>query len=507
MKTKLCVSLFVENISDTIAKAKRAIENGADVIEFRLDSVEQESFLLNHFISELKRRFFFSKSIFTVRSQKEFGKWKYSERERRDFLLDIAQHKPQFLDVEFTCGKQFIQQLYKISPQTTFILSSHKKYLSSSQLFSLYDKMKSYNCKVIKIAVETKVIEQTLPIFSLLEKAKEEQQKLIAIGMGTHGEITRILAPKYHAYLSFASPDDSSQTASGQLSLDKLLNVYNFKKINTQTKIFGLLGNPVAHSKGIYVHNAAFRATKTNAVYVNCEIENVTQFDKLRSVFDGFSVTSPHKEKVIKHLDALSPEVKTLGAVNTIIMRNEKLYGDNFDGIGFRNSLPNNIQLKKKRVAILGSGGAAKSIIAALKNENTDITIFCRTVTKTKRFAHTYSCNVNFLTNFSASEFDMMINTIPYTVSRNFPKQFSLEHKHWSRKIVCDVVYNPVETPFLNIAKKNNATVVHGWKMFLHQALMQFELFTRKKAPISIMKSALLQSLKKRNSSLVLCHL
>ena len=152
MKTKLCVSLFVDNISDTIQQANSAIKIGADVVEFRLDTIEKNYFSLGNFIQKLKQKKLFSKSIFTVRSKKEFGKWKYSEQERKSFLLEIAKYQPTFLDIEFANGVQFIKQVKFISPQTTFIISSHKKQISPSQLFSLYNKMKSYNCDVIKIA-------------------------------------------------------------------------------------------------------------------------------------------------------------------------------------------------------------------------------------------------------------------------------------------------------------------------------------------------------------------
>ncbi|MBS4028556.1 MAG: shikimate dehydrogenase [Ignavibacteriales bacterium] len=501
MKTKLCVSLFVENISDTIRKAKRAILIGADIIEFRLDNVEQESFLLEVFFEQLKKEKLFSKSIFTVRSNKEFGKWKYSEKERRDFLLQIASHKPRFLDVEFTIGNKFIQQIQNISPRTAIILSSHRKQISSSQLFSLYGKMKSLNCDVIKIAIETKTIEETSPLFSLLEKAKQENQKLIAIGMGRNGEITRILAPKFNAFLTFASLDDSLQTANGQISLQTFLDVYNFNKINSGTKTFGLIGYPVSHSKGIYVHNAAFRLTKTNAVYINCETENVERFSKsLYKHLDGFSVTAPHKETAVNLCDEISDEAKQIGAVNTIIKRGGKLFGANTDGFGFRQSFPNNFQFQNKRIAILGSGGAAKSIIATLKKENASITIFNRTISKAKVLAKEFSCNYDSLHNFPKTDFDVLINTIPFSVTKYFPETFSLLNLNWGNKIVCDIVYNPIETPLLKVAKENGAAIVHGWKMFLFQAAKQFELFTGKKAPLEVMKKVLLRTLKQDSS-------
>ncbi len=493
MKTKLCVSLFVDNISDTIQRANSAIKKGADVVEFRLDTIEKNYFTLDNFIHKLKQNKLLSKSIFTVRSKKEFGKWKYSEQERKSFLLEIAKYQPTFLDIEFANGVQFIKQVKFISPQTTFILSFHTKQISPSQLFSLYNKMKSYNCDVIKIAVEMNTVEQTLPLFSLLENAKSEKQKLIAVGIGKKGEATRILAQKYNAFLTFASADNSSQTASGQISLLTLLKTYNFKSINSRTKVFALLGNPVSHSKGIYVHNAAFRKTKTNAVYINCEMENINQFRKLS--YNGFSITAPHKQSVIKFLDNISPTVKQIGAVNTVVKRNDKLLGKNTDGVGFRESIPKNVNLENKNIAVLGCGGAAKSIIAILKRENANITIFNRTITKAKQLANHFSCNYDSLDNFPKTYFDVLINTIPFSVSKYFSKQFSLANKNWKGKIVCDIIYNPTETPFLQTAKKNGATIVQGWKMFLYQAIMQFELFTNKKAPIDVMKNVLLKSL------------
>ena len=143
--------------------------------------------------------------------------------------------------------------------------------------------------------------------------------------MGELGQISRILSPKFGGKLVFASLAKGKESAPGQLTIDELVNVYRIRKIDKNTNVFGLLGNPVAHSRGAYIHNGAFKEKDINSVYLlfkvdDQELNGFMAYVK-KGYIKGLSVTIPHKESVIKYLDHIDPVAKNIGAVNTVINR------------------------------------------------------------------------------------------------------------------------------------------------------------------------------------------
>jgi len=281
----------------------------------------------------------------------------------------------------------------------------------------------------------------------------------------------------------------------------------DLKPITGQTKIFGIFGHPIAHTLSPLMHNAAFDAIGLPHRYVPFEVHP----DRLKKAVEGIlplgicglNVTIPHKEAILPFLDQIDEEAKQIGAVNTIEVASGRLIGHNTDGRGFLESLrEKNIDLPGRRVILLGAGGAAKAVAAALAEQPiAEMVIVARTESRAKALADRVaaiksglkiSVRVDFAAGFSShpDRPTLLVNTTPLGMQQGDPPSFPprLLTSYWS---VADLIYRPKETPLLAAAKKAGATVIPGLGMLLHQGALAFEIWTKQKAPLSVMRQAL----------------
>lgn len=268
---------------------------------------------------------------------------------------------------------------------------------------------------------------------------------------------------------------------------------------NATTDIYGIVGHPVGHSLSPVMHNSAFRILKINAVYLAFDVTNLeAAINGIKALgIKGVSVTIPHKQAVIEFLDEIDDMAKRIGAVNTIINRDGILFGTNTDWLGGVRALEEVIELKDKKVVIIGAGGSARAICIGLKDRGAIIHIANRTVSKAKELALLCGGSFSGLKELDeiSSEFDILINTTPVGM---YPKhnEIVIDPKLLSNfNVVMDIVYSPVETLLLKEARKRGCKTITGLKMLLYQAIAQFELWINQLAPIKEMEKALLKAI------------
>ena len=264
-------------------------------------------------------------------------------------------------------------------------------------------------------------------------------------------------------------------------------------------KICCLIGDPVEHSLSPLIHNAAYKALGINYSYITLQVKDVERaIETIRAQgIRGASVTTPHKLDVLKYLDRLDPPAEAIGAVNTIVNDNGILTGYNTDGDAALKALEEVTSLGGKRVVLVGSGGAALAIAAALKEKNVNIVILNRTEAKARQLAKKVGAeDYGGLERLSlVASADILINATtvgmaPGTRATIVPREFLHD-----RLTVFDIVYNPRETRLLREAKERGCAVVYGYKMLLYQAAQQFELFTSHPTPLEVMESTLTKAL------------
>lgn len=270
-------------------------------------------------------------------------------------------------------------------------------------------------------------------------------------------------------------------------------------KIDGYTRLVAVVANPIKHSISPFIHNSAFEATNTNGVYLAWEVDATELAETVANIrryqMYGINLSMPYKEQVIPYLDQLSEEACLIGAVNTVVNREGTLIGYNTDGKGFFKSLPS-FKISRKRVVLLGAGGAAKAILAqAILDGVSQISVFVRSssMEKTRSYLEKIQNATGFRVDLfalediqelqdSITQADLLVNATSVGMdgsSQPIPTSIVLPEK----LMVADVIYQPFETPFLKWAKEQGNQSINGLGMLLYQAAEAFELWTGKEMP------------------------
>ena len=270
-------------------------------------------------------------------------------------------------------------------------------------------------------------------------------------------------------------------------------------KIDGYTRLAAVVANPIKHSISPFIHNSAFEATNTNGVYLAWEVGATDLAETVANIrryqMYGINLSMPYKEQVIPYLDQLSEEACLIGAVNTVVNREGTLIGYNTDGKGFFKSLPS-FKISRKRLVLLGAGGAAKAILAqAILDGVSQISVFVRSSSmgKTRPYLEKIQNATEFRVDLFALEdiqelqdsitkADLLVNATSVGMdgsSQPIPTSIVLPEK----LLVADVIYQPFETPFLKWARNQGNQSINGLGMLLYQAAEAFELWTGKEMP------------------------
>ena len=479
----ICIPITARSPEDTVSEMISASKY-ADIVELRIDYIPELQNAEECIEESLKRKT--KPVIITNRPEREGGKFNGSEQDRLCLLQKAIDLGADYVDVEYDSIEQIIRR-----NSSKIIISHHNFKETPHNLSKIYDDICQQKPDIVKIVTYANDIIDNIRIFELLKSA---QIPTISFCMGESGYISRILTKKVGGFLTFASLEKGKESAPGQLTVDELSKIYHFKEINEETKLYGIIGNPVSHSMSPAIHNASFIEKGLNNVYVPLKIANIDAFMReCRKIdFQGFSVTIPHKESVLPFLDDLDHTARKIGAINTIVNRKGKLTGYNTDCMaavmGLEYSMKEaNETLNNKKVSIIGAGGAARAIAFGLKEKGCDITIFNRTIERAEKLSHDVKCKFESFEEIHQIDSDILINTTSIgmfpdvnqtPVSKNILKK---------GMIVFDAVYNPIETKLLREANEKGCHTVNGLSMFINQAAEQFRLWTNIDAPIELM--------------------
>lgn len=285
------------------------------------------------------------------------------------------------------------------------------------------------------------------------------------------------------------------------------------KEITSKTLITGIFGYPLSHTLSPAMHNKAFEALGLDYVYLPFPVspENLPPAVKALSAlgFKGVNITIPHKEAVMKYLDEVAKEAELIGAVNTIVVKEGKLCGFNTDGSGFLNSLREaGFDPKGKKAVVLGAGGACRAVAMTLSWAGIGkLHLAARSVAKAENLARDISnfsstwlevSNLEDLTEQAIGEADLIINTTPVGMYPHVDELAPLNTNALHRgQLVCDLIYNPLQTTLLKEAGKQGCATLNGIGMLVYQGAESFSLWTEKSAPLEVMRQAVLNNVGK----------
>jgi 3-dehydroquinate dehydratase/shikimate dehydrogenase len=448
----------------------------ADGIELRLDYLKKIDFNA----ITLLRSSCHLPMIFTLRKKSQGGYYPQNENQRLQNLLFLCQSHPDYLDLEFDIPKYFIKKIKLHYPYIKLICSYHNFHETPTDLTLLFQSLQNPCFDAYKIATTAK---NTVDALRMLKFVHSHHKKYTLTGlcMGEDGQCTRILSPIVGSAMNYAILDDSHATAPGQLTLNELSSIYHFRKLNTRSKIYALLGDPIHLSVGHILHNQAIEFLNKNAIYIKLR---ATPNDLLPIIillkslpFFGLSITMPLKESILTRLDEIESDAQPIQAINSILRYQGKFIGFNTDGKGAMKVLSDRVDIKKQKIIIVGAGGAARAIAYEAVQHKAEVIILNRTLKKAKKLAEELGCESNDLKNLNQlKNYTILINTLPNKAYSEYRIKKIFQPNHLLPNIFAmDIVYQPMHTSFLKIAKKANCIGIPGSEMYIYQALMQIK--------------------------------
>jgi 3-dehydroquinate dehydratase/shikimate dehydrogenase len=360
-------------------------------------------------------------------------------------------------------------------------------------------RIEAFEPDFVKVVSTARTLADNLAVLRLIEDRSHTEQ-MVGIAMGEEGLISRVLGPRAGAAFTFAALEDGAETAPGQIGAHTLRDLYRVEHLDQATRIFGVAGNPIAHSLSPLMHNTAFRRESVNAILLPLKVKSL---DDLLTVvrelpLGGVAVTMPLKQEVLPHLANMDPLTARIGACNTLRTGADgKLYGFNTDVAGIVRPLERRLKLKGARVVVLGAGGAARAAVFALVDQGAEVFVVNRTHEKAVALARQAKAKSLKHELLAKQRFDVLINSTPCGMAGN-KQALPIAESELNASLVFDMVYNPLDTPLLKLAKSRGLHVISGLEMFVQQGARQFEIWTGKPAPESEMARVVELELRRR---------
>ncbi|KAL3516187.1 hypothetical protein ACH5RR_023089 [Cinchona calisaya] len=507
--TTICAPVMAESVEEMLKDMKVAKAEGADAVEIRLDCIK--GFQPRRDLEILLRNK--PLPVITVfRATSEGGQYDADDKSWLDTLQLAKELGSEYIEFELKVASDLIKKgKFNQSSRSKIIVSSYVNAVNSSKedLSHLVACLQSTGADIIKLVLDAKTIIDAAKIFHLLSHC---QVPFIAYSTGERGLISQILGPKFGGFFVYGSIE--GQKVPGLPTLSSLRQAYEVECIDPDTKIFGLVSNPVSHSKGPLLHNPTFRHVGYNGIYVPMLVDDLKEFFNTYSSLDfaGFSVGIPYKEAVLDFCDEVHPLAQSIGAVNTIIRRprDGKLIGYNTDceasitaiedaltlgGLRNGSALPS--PLNGRLFVLVGAGGAGRALAFGAKSRGARVVVFDINFDRAKSLANDVSGEVHpfeALAGFQPENGAILANATPIGMHPNTTQRIPVaEITLKEYKVVFDAVYNPRKTKLLKDAEAFGAIIVSGVEMFLRQAIGQCNLFTGGEAPEDFMRDIIMK--------------
>ena len=473
--------------------ARREANAGECFFEFRLDYLpapEQGVTVIRKFLAAHPE----CAILATCRRHQNQGKFNGSVEDQIRILDAALDAGARAVDVEIESAENAVPRLEVLRGKGQLVLSYHN-YDGTPSPESILRRMLRIPADGYKIVTTARKPSDNARILSITKS--HPRTPLVVLAMGETGFATRVLATAWGGMFTYAAPNASDGTASGQVSARVLRHLYRADKFSRAAKIYGVIADPVRHSISPAVHNRAFQSHRMDAVYLPFLVQpaQLKDFFTLAESLPiaGFSVTIPHKQRILRYLDVVDPVARRIGGVNTVWKKAGKWRGANTDADAVTVPLSRKLRLSKSSVLVVGNGGAARSAAYALVGSGAKVSIVGRNPDRVRSLARACGAESLLRDQMNGRKFDALVHAtplgmFPHTDACFFPGAIPAS-------LVLDMVYNPLETTLLRHATSQGLTVISGLQMFLEQATRQFEIWTGATAPRTVMEKAAVEAL------------
>ncbi len=488
----ICVSIGRTRHKMVVAEHKHLAEKGAELVELRVDWLSRMPDV-GRLLEDRP-----TPCVLTCRRKEDRGRWRGTEDQRMTILRTGIVSGVEYVDLEDDIAGNVPRY-----GETKRIISHHNFDETPDDLEAIHERLTKLDPDIVKIVTMANSTEDMVRMLRLVSNAKVPT---VGFCMGELGQPSRVLCGKFGSPFTYATFSKDREMAPGQLSFAEMKTIYRFDEINAETQVFGVIGDPVAHSLSPVIHNAAFAAAGLNCVYLPIRIfkrrlqESLAALDWLD--IRGYSVTIPHKEGVIEKADEVDEAVEEIGAANTLFRGDDgRWHAANTDYEAALKSLLKGLKargdespsLKGKKVLMLGAGGAARAIGWAMVHAGALLTISNRSVARAKDLAAELGCQFCNWEHRATGYADILINCTPVGMHPNVDETPFKDSWFREGMVVFDTVYTPENTLLLKQARERHCHTISGLEMFVRQAAAQFERFTDQKPP----KDAMLQALRR----------
>ncbi len=426
--------------------------------------------------------------VVTVRARADGGSFDGSTDEKRSMLEAALAAGAAFIDIEWD-GPLREFALGSLAART--ILSHHGASCDPQPLAALFNAMADTRAERLKIVPRVLRAPECLVVRELLKRARAAKRSLCAFGSGPRGVWSRVFAIAWGSWGTYGAAERGRETGDGQLESRDLLDVYRVLELSESTRVFALCGSPIAGSPSPAMHAAGYRELGLDAVYVPLEtddIADVSRFVEDGGAFplSGLGVTIPLKEEAARRCATLDT-FAACGSANTVTISPSGWKGWNTDAPAALALIRKQLEPRGLPVAIVGAGGTARAIAAALKDAGAIVTLYNRNAVRGAETAAAVGVGAAALTELPAAEWSVLIHATP--LGREGEEV--LFRRFLNGRMVLDAAYGSEPTPLVKAARARGLAVVDGLLLLEEQAYLQFECLTGRPAPKDAMRAAL----------------
>ena len=493
---KVCLALSADT-ADQMREGAETMARDYPLLEFRLDYLRQPQAAIPRFRRFLETHQYVT-AIATCRRVDNGGKFKGSLASQLEVLAKAQAAGCQIVDLELESAlkakPEAVARLRKIGG----LMVSFHDFRATRNLEATLERMLKIPADFYKVVSTATTLSDNVTMMKFLQK-ESDKHALVGLCMGEQGIISRVLGVRAGSAFTFGAVSAESKTAPGQISARDLRSIYRIEQVDAATRVYGVAGDPIVHSLSPVIMNTALRRENVNGVYLALHAKALK--DLIHCVREiplhGLSITMPYKQAVLEYLDNTDAYTAKVGACNTIVRGQDgKLYGFNTDVAGVVRPLEQRLPIESAKALVLGAGGAARAAVFALKERGAEVSILNRSTAKAQQLARQAKARTIKRADLRKSAFDIIINATP--IGMGSVRDCPLKEDEIQAKVVFDMVYDPVETRLLQLARAKGIAVIPGVEMFVHQAARQFEIWTGKPAPAGDMLQAVTVALQER---------